>query len=86
MLVWDGWQVHRGRRVRAFLEARRRIHVEPLPPYAPELNPVEHIWRVVKQRVAANLTRTVDSLKAAYRSFFDDQSAQDLLRTASLTV
>jgi transposase len=86
VVIWDQAKYHTSQKVQGWIEQHERLKALLLPKYAPELNPVEHIWRVVKQRVAANLTRTVDSLKAAYRSFFDDQSAQDLLRTASLTV
>ena len=45
ILVWDGLPAHRSALVRNYIESLNgRIHVEYLPPYAPELNPVEYIW------------------------------------------
>ena len=46
LVVWDGSPIHRRAEVSAFIaEARGKIHVEPLPSYAPDLNPVE--WLLV---------------------------------------
>ena len=46
LVVWDNSPIHRRREVKEVLAAgaARRIHLEPLPPYAPELNPVEWLW------------------------------------------
>lgn len=42
-----------------------RIHVLPLPPYSPELNPVEVIGDIIKDRIGNLLWHTLDELKAA---------------------
>jgi hypothetical protein len=42
-----------------------RIHLVPLPPYSPELNPVEAIGDVIKDRIANTLWKTLDDLEAA---------------------
>jgi transposase len=50
LVIWDGSPIHRRAEVRAFVaEARGKIPVEPLPPYAPDLNPVEWLWRHLKE-------------------------------------
>jgi transposase len=55
-VIWDGLPVHRSRRVREFVDQQRgRIHLEGLPAYAPELNPVEYIWGYCKQHELPNL-------------------------------
>jgi putative transposase len=54
ILVWDRWSVHRGRLVQAYLARQRRLRVEWLPPYAPDLNPVEHAWGHMKYHDLAN--------------------------------
>lgn len=55
LVIWDGSPIHRGRAVRAFLEAQGdRIEVERLPGYAPELNPDEGIWQYLKGVELAN--------------------------------
>ncbi|MEU4930676.1 transposase [Streptomyces yokosukanensis] len=41
VLVWDSLNVHRDRRLRAFIDAHGRITCYFLPTYTPDLNPVE---------------------------------------------
>ncbi len=54
ILVVDRWMVHRSG-VRRFRERfGRRVDVEWLPPYAPELNPVEQAWNHSKYGQLAN--------------------------------
>jgi transposase len=54
LLVLDRWSVHRSA-VRQFLaRGRGRVEVEWLPAYAPELNPVEHVWGRTKYTDLAN--------------------------------
>jgi transposase len=50
LVIWDGSPIHRGRAVRELLAsgAARRLHLEVLPGYAPELNPVEGMWQQLK--------------------------------------
>jgi transposase len=57
LVVWDGSPIHRRAEVKAFIaEAGDAIHLEPLPPYAPDLNPVEWLWRQMKEVELRNLT------------------------------
>src|SRR5439155_5880113 len=45
LVIWDGLPGHRSAAVRDFVAAQgRQLTLEWLPGYAPELNPVEHIW------------------------------------------
>lgn len=56
LLVWDRLPAHRSRAVRDYLESLGGwIHMEYLPPYAPELNPVEYIWAYWKQHELPNV-------------------------------
>lgn len=55
VLVWDRLPVHRARSVEDFLARHPRLHTVLLPPYAPELNPVENLWAYLKQNPLANL-------------------------------
>jgi transposase len=57
LVIWDGSPIHRRAEVGAFVaEARGKIHVEPLPSYAPDLNPVEWLWRHLKEVELANVS------------------------------
>lgn len=51
LVSWDGSPIHRCKVVKAFLHAggATRIWLERLPAYAPDLNPVEGIWRYLKR-------------------------------------
>jgi transposase len=54
--VWDGLPAHRSKLMRAWLGRQRSwLVVEPLPAYAPELNPVEPLWSDLKGVELANL-------------------------------
>jgi transposase len=50
LVIWDRSPIHRGGLVRAYLAGQegKRIHLEYLPPYAPELNPDEGVWQHLK--------------------------------------
>jgi transposase len=50
LVLWDGLPAHRSQTVKDFLrdEAAGRLHLERFPVYAPDLNPVEGLWRHLK--------------------------------------
>ncbi len=49
VVVWDRGGPHSGEALRALLAgAAPRLDIEPLPPHAPELMPVEFLWRWLK--------------------------------------
>jgi transposase len=56
LLIWDRLPAHRSWLVQEFLRASEgRLEQVWLPPYAPELNPVEYVWAYWKQHELANL-------------------------------
>jgi len=55
VLVWDNLGVHLRAELRAFTAAQPWLRVFQLPSYAPDLNPVEGIWSVLKRGALANL-------------------------------
>ena len=52
IVVMDRWSVHR--KAAKALAGDRRFWIEWLPPYAPELNPVEYVWDHTKYGDLAN--------------------------------
>ncbi len=55
LIIWDRLQAHRSRLVRDYVETEGGdIKLEFLPPYAPELNPVEYLWAHWKQHEMPN--------------------------------
>ncbi len=66
VVVWDGATIHRGRAVQDFLAngAAARLHLERLPGYAPELNPDEGVWNLLKRKELKNrCCQTLDELR-----------------------
>jgi hypothetical protein len=55
VLIWDNLNVHLKAELRAFTGAQAWLRVFRLPAYAPDFNPVEGIWPVLKRGVLANL-------------------------------
>jgi transposase len=51
LVIWDGSPIHKGQPIKDFLArgAARRLHLERLPGYAPDLNPDEGIWNYRKR-------------------------------------
>ena len=66
-LVWDGLPDHRSKLMHAWLGRQRSwLVVEPLPGYAPELNPVEPLWSSLKRVELATLAGdTLEEVVAA---------------------
>lgn len=54
ILIWDNGKSHRGRVMDQVRGRHRRLEVVHLPPYAPELNPVEWLWSHIKWGELAN--------------------------------
>ena len=56
LVIWDGSPIHRAHEVREFLMGGKGwVHLERLPPYAPELNPDEGVWQHLKKVELRNL-------------------------------
>lgn len=51
LVLWDGAPIHRCQVVKEFLAqgGAERLRLEPLPAYAPELNPEEGVWNYLKR-------------------------------------
>lgn len=65
ILIWDNIATHRSRKVAQWLADHPRLHPEPLPAYAPELNADEGVWEYLKHNVVANYCPdTLDELEA----------------------
>lgn len=84
LLIWDQARYHTSQLVTEWLANHDRIDTLLLPKYAPQLNPVEAIWRQLKDQVAANLTRSLSAIKDAADQFFQDLLPTDLLNMAGL--
>jgi transposase len=57
LVIWDGAPIHRCQAVKNYLAkgGAKRIHLERLPAYAPELNPQEGVWNLLKRVELKNI-------------------------------
>jgi putative transposase len=54
IVVCDNGTMHKGEPIRQLLADHPRLSIEHLPPYAPDLNPVEQLWNHLKYGALAN--------------------------------
>lgn len=54
-MVLDHTRIHHAKLIQPFLEENReRLYSMFLPPYSPTLNPVERLWKWMKESVIVN--------------------------------
>jgi transposase len=58
VLVWDNLNVHKAAGLREFAASRDWLTIYYLPPYAPDLNPVEGIWSLLRRCWLSNVAFT----------------------------
>jgi len=68
VLVWDGLNTHTSRAMRELIAARDWLMVFQLPAYAPELNPVEPVWSVLKRSLANLVKQDIGQLTALVKT------------------
>ena len=94
-LIVDGHPVHRSRAVRQFVESTRgHLELYFLPPYSPEINPVEQVWNYAKnhrigkqvitgpgqlKRLVLSALRSIQRLSAVVRGFFHHPECRYIL-------
>lgn len=74
VLVLDNVGYHKTSCIKNLLQEYDHINVEYLPPYSPELNPIETCWKVTKNRVTkSQYFETIDDMQEALESFWAEQ-------------
>jgi transposase len=76
MVIMDNLSAHKVDGVRERIEACGASLLY-LPPYSPDLNPIEKAWSKLKQTLRAVAARTVDALHQAVADQLPNISAQD---------
>jgi len=62
VVVLDNFSSHRAATVKAAAETLGIVLV-PLPPYSPDLNPIEFIWKSIKRVISVTFIHSLDELK-----------------------
>lgn len=71
-VIWDNAPFHKSMKIRDQLKAGgllEQVHLIAMPPYAPDENPIEHIWNTTKQAVANIQRNTFQETKTAFSDF-----------------
>ena len=78
-MVLDNASYHKSKAVREYVESTGGdVELEFLPPYTPQLNPVETVWRDLKKRLAGRFFRSLDELKAAITAILEREMGNRL--------
>jgi transposase len=76
LVIMDNLSPHKQDRIRTLIEARGAT-VEFLPPYSPDLNPIEKCWSKAKAYLRKAKARTFDELLTALAEALRSISPQD---------
>lgn len=76
-IIWDNAPFHRSIKLREQLKTGgllERVHLIAMPPYAPDENPIEHVWNTAKSAVANIQHDTFEETKQAFSDFVATRS------------
>lgn len=68
VVVWDNINTHKSKKMRDLIAKRAWLTVFHLPPYAPELNPVEGVWSAMKSGLVNLAKRSIEALTALVKT------------------
>lgn len=71
-IIWDNASFHKSNAIREQLKRggiMERVHLIAMPPYAPDENPIEHVWNTTKAKVANIQQDTFDLTKKAFSDY-----------------
>ena len=78
-MALDNASYHKSKASREYVESTGGcVELEFLPPYTPQLNPVETVWRDLKRRLAGIFFRSLDELKAAITAILEREMGNRL--------
>lgn len=75
-IIWDNATPHKGKLLRKELKkggSLERVHLIAFPPYAPDTNPIEHVWNTTKQKLSNNQYPTFNETKQAFAQTVNSQ-------------
>ena len=76
VLIMDNMKSHHAKAVKNLLDSSGVRYIY-LPPYSPDLNPIEKLWSKVKAFLRKFKARTLDALPNAIRCAFQTVSPSD---------
>jgi transposase len=76
IVIMDNLSIHKGQRVRELIESRE-CELLFLPPYSPDLSPIEQAWSKLKGYLRRLQARTIEALEAAIAQGLELITPQD---------
>ncbi len=73
-VIWDNAKFHKGKEIKKALgkgQLLERVHLVNLPPYAPDKNPIEHVWNTAKGSMANIQYDNFEKMKEAFANYID---------------
>jgi len=68
-IIWDNATCHKGILMRKALSKGgllERVHLVSLPPYAPDVNPIEHVWNTTKNNLSNDQSENFEVTKQKF--------------------
>ncbi len=75
-IIWDNATCHKGILMRQALAKGgllERVHLVWLPPYAPDHNPIEHVWNTTKDKLSNKQDNTFQQTKNKFMTLTNNQ-------------
>ncbi len=76
-IIWDNARFHKGKQIQQALKTGQlleRVHLINLAPYAPDTNPIEHVWKTTKEKLANHQFPTFEDTKQAFKNLISSQT------------
>lgn len=74
LLLWDGPGSHRGKEVTKYLEIDGKIETIYFPPYSPQENPQEHVWKEGRKEISHNkFIEDIDTATDEFVTFLNNR-------------
>jgi putative transposase len=85
-MVLDNVRFHHAKRLKPVLERYKdRIEMVFLPPYSPDLNPIERVWWLMRKKVTHNRwMKSMDERIAEFDLWCKDTSRQQIIAVCNL--
>jgi len=73
-VIWDNAKWHKSKQLKEELrkgKSLERLHLINLPPYAPDHNPIEHVWAFAKRKLSNRSDAPFDEIKQKFVEIVD---------------
>jgi len=73
-IIWDNAKFHKGKLIRKNIKkgnSLERLHLINFPPYAPDKNPIEYVWKEAKQKISNIQFKSFEETKNAFKKLIN---------------